>query len=415
MRKVLSTLLLIVIGVALGGLAFEVVVRLFVPVSDPLWQWDSAVGVKLIPNLRGRAIRRGVYDASVEVNADGFRDREHVRLKPPGATRLVLLGDSFIEAVQVPFSSSIPSLLEARLRQHGINAETINLGVSGAGTARQYLILKHYGLKYRPDLVLLFFVGNDLSDNSQSLQGLSYIPYPVPDSQGSLVRDQAGRPLFTPFADQTSRLGPVAALLRHHSKGYRLVRQAIDASPNIHQLLYQARLMSTPPEPVTADPATFGFYEIYRDPYLHRWAEALSLTKDLLLEINALATENDSRFAVVLVPAAWEVYPRLWQQVLAQTPAMREASLDIDKPSRLLASFLDAHHIPYISLLPEFRERAPTAAPLYIPSDAHWTTAGHALAAELLARRLPPLLDRTTSLARVLTATETSRGRHANP
>jgi lysophospholipase L1-like esterase len=385
-------LLLVGFGLTLGGLALEAAVRLFVPVSDYFWEWDPAVGVKLIPGKHGRAISRGRYDAPVEINSHGFRDRERTYDKPPGTIRVELLGDSFIEALQVPFDSSLPALLEKRLRDAAIQAETVNLGVSGAGTARQYLMLEHYGLRYHPDLVLLFFVGNDFSDNSRRLQGLPYIPYPIPDGTGSIARDGAGRPLFAPFADQSSRLGPVAAALRSHSRAYRLLRETINDSPQLHGIVYRLRLMSTPPEPLKAGPSTFGFYEIYRSQYRAPWVEAWGVTKEMLLETRSLAEANGARFAVVLVPAAWEVYPGTWERTLARVPAMRAVSLDLDKPSRLLTSFLEAHGIPYVSLLADFRARASTAPPLYIDNDGHWTAAGHRLAADLLAGPVAELI-----------------------
>ena len=378
--------LVIGLGLGLAGLVFEAAVRLFVPMSDFFWEWDPVVGVKLIPNKRGRSVKPGIFDVPVEINSHGFRDREHTHEKPAATTRIVLLGDSFIEALQVPFERSVTVLLEERLHKAGISAETINLGVSGFGTVLQYLTLREYGLKYKPDLVLLFFVGNDVSDNSKRLKGLPYVPYPVLNGDGSVARDEAGRPRFTPFADQSSRLGFVASFLRDYSRSYRLLREVISRSPSVNELLYRLGLMSTPPERVnTSGPTSFGFYEIYRAEYREPWAEAWALTESLLLATRDLAEENRTRFAVVLVPAAWEVYSQWWHDILARGPAMRDVPLDLNKPSHRLASFLSAHQIPYIDLLTDFRAREADLPPLYIRGDAHWTADGHRLAAELLA------------------------------
>src|SRR5262249_42622709 len=149
--------LLIVCAVGFAALAFEAGVRLFLPVSDFFWQWDPVVGVKLIPGKHGRSVKRGVFDTAIQVNSHGYRDREHPYQRPADTTRIVLLGDSFIEALQVPFAQSVTALLEGQLRASGVNAELINLGVSGYGTALEYLTFREYGVAYDPALVVLFF------------------------------------------------------------------------------------------------------------------------------------------------------------------------------------------------------------------------------------------------------------------
>jgi lysophospholipase L1-like esterase len=383
----------VLVGVGLGALTVEAVVRLALPVSDFFYEFDPHVGLKGIPAKQGWAVKRGAFATPVAFNSHGFRDREHAWTKPEGTRRVMLLGDSFIEALQVPLERSITALLEERLRSAGHRVELVNLGLSGFGTARQYLMLRHYGLRYQPDLVVLFFVGNDISDNSRRLQGKPFVPYPVPGPDGRLARDDDGAPRFSPFTDRTSALEPVAALLRRHSKAYRALREAADSAPSLNGLLYRAGLVTTPPEQVNRpDRDNFGFYEIYRPTLTPAWAEAWALTEDMLLATRDLAGRHGARFAVVLVPAAWEVYPEWWNDILRRVPAMREVPMDLTLPSARLGAFLAAHDIPYVSLLAEFRARAAQLPPLYIAGDAHWTADGHRLAADLVAGPIASLL-----------------------
>jgi hypothetical protein len=406
--------LVIVIGVTVGAVAFEAVVRAAVPVSDFFYEFDPYVGLKGIPNKHGRAVKRGIFDAPVEINSHGFRDREHAWDKPAGTRRVVLLGDSFIEAVQVPFERSITPLLEQRSRQATGAVEFINLGLSGFGTGREYLMLRQYGRRYKPDVVMLFFVGNDISDNSATLQGKPFIPYPVPGPDGSVARDERGQPRFTPFADRTSRLGAVATFLRDHSKSYRALREAVDSSASLNGLLFWVGLMSTPPEQVNRpDVTNFGYYEIYRVTPTPVWSEAWALTESMLVATRDLAAANGARFAVVLVPSAWEVYPEQWEGILRKIPKMREVPLDLTLPSRRLGAFLTAHDIPYVSLLSDFRARAGQLPALYIAGDAHWTAEGHRLAADLLADNVIAALQE--SGGRVAGTDSTTQAKGANP
>jgi len=392
MKRRLVFCILIVFGLGLGIACSEVLVRLFVPLTDFFWQWDPAIGMKLVPGKRGRAAKPGLYDVSVEVNSAGFRDREHAIKKPAGVRRVALLGDSVVEAMQVPFEDSITPAIERQLKMTGIQSEVINFGVSGAGTAREYLAMRDYAFKYRPDLVLLFFVGNDFGDNTRELKGLSYVPYPQVGQDGSLVLDEAGHPRFASFADQTSRFAFLTNMLRDYSKSYRLIRETMDTVPSLGEIRSRFWPQRAVPVAGQAEDADFALYEIYRVKPRPKWAKGWRVTEELLVAMRDLARESQVEFAVVMVPGAWEVYPQRWEEVLDQTPGMRGAELDVDLPSRSLNAFLNEHHVHVINLLPDFRSRASTPEPLYLRGDAHWTAAGHQLAADLIAERTAKIL-----------------------
>ena len=51
------------------------------------------------------------------------------------------------------------------------NLEVLNFGISGHGTAQQLQMLRHYAGRFEPDVVLLaFFAGNDIRNNSRRLE-----------------------------------------------------------------------------------------------------------------------------------------------------------------------------------------------------------------------------------------------------
>jgi lysophospholipase L1-like esterase len=392
-KRLISVCLLMVFGLGLGIASSELLARMFVPLSDFLWQWDPAIGMKLIPGKHGRSVKPGLYDVSVQVNSAGFRDREHALDKPAGIRRVALLGDSVVEALQVPFEESITPLIERQLQTVGIHCEVINFGVSGTGTAREYLALRDYALKYRPDLVLLFFVGNDFGDNTRELKGLSYIPYPQTRKDGSLILDQNGHPLFTAFADQPSRFRVLTNVLRDYSKSYRLVRETIDTLPSLDEMWGRLSPKSIVAAASNSPKDTnLGLYEIYRTQPKPQWTKGWRVTEDLLTAMRDLAVENHTEFAVVMVPSAWEVYPQRWQEVLDQTPGMRGADVDVALPSRNLNRFLSDQHVRVIDLLPDFSARAAVAPPLYLRGDGHWTAAGHRLAADLISQQAAKII-----------------------
>src|SRR5579885_1658619 len=175
--------------------ALEFGLSKFAPHPRTFYEQDEYIGWKGVPGkekryadgriasyLTRRAILNGGEVVSrVKINSHGFRDKERTYEKAENTFRILVLGDSFAEGIQVPLEKTFPYILEQKLNSEaegGKRFEAINLGVSGFGTAQEYLALKHYGLKYHPDLVILaFFIGNDVGDNSFKVRGDPYRPY----------------------------------------------------------------------------------------------------------------------------------------------------------------------------------------------------------------------------------------------
>jgi len=159
---VISTFLVLALG--------EVLCRFYIPYSDDFWQPNQVFGWGLVPGYKG--LSRGENTAFAEINPKGLRDYEYGYEKDAGTFRILVLGDSFCEAIGLPLEEAFHKRLEKKLNDKvkGPKVEVINTGVSGFGTDNELLFCIHEGYKYDPDLVLLVFnVGNDISDNSHNL------------------------------------------------------------------------------------------------------------------------------------------------------------------------------------------------------------------------------------------------------
>jgi lysophospholipase L1-like esterase len=99
----------------------------------------------------------------VRTNSRGLRERELPLDKADGVTRLLFLGDSVTFGPGVRDDEPFPRLLESRLAEAGA-VETINAAVVGYNTTQELARLENVGLAYRPDVVVLTFVVNDLLD-----------------------------------------------------------------------------------------------------------------------------------------------------------------------------------------------------------------------------------------------------------
>jgi hypothetical protein len=112
-------------------------------------------------------------NATIRINRYGFRSKEVGLEKPPGTLRVAVLGDSYTEAIQVAMEERFTEVTEAKLAQRlPRRVEVLNFGMEGYGTAQEILTFRHDVQKYRPDVVVLqFFAGNDVRNNSKALEG----------------------------------------------------------------------------------------------------------------------------------------------------------------------------------------------------------------------------------------------------
>ena len=174
MAKFSLKLLLLTFSLGLAFLASELVVRRFYPVDagssfqfripHPVLGWSLQPGASYINRLARENVR-------VTYNSRGFHDVEHDVARPEGTLRILVLGDSYMEAYSVQFSDSFHARLAEQAREAGIDLEVINLGVGGYGTLQEYLIFEEVGRHYKPDLVLLaFYPSNDVANNSIELE-----------------------------------------------------------------------------------------------------------------------------------------------------------------------------------------------------------------------------------------------------
>jgi hypothetical protein len=112
-------------------------------------------------------------------NADGLNERFDYPLeKEKGVFRIVSLGDSFTEGAWVAtkdnYSELLEDLLNTKVHCPSIaRFEVINLGVEGYDIQYDMERLKRKGLKYNPDLVILWTHENDYTEGNEHLNSLS--------------------------------------------------------------------------------------------------------------------------------------------------------------------------------------------------------------------------------------------------
>lgn len=122
---------------------------------------DSELGWKLKPNAED------LYGGMpVRINGKGLRGPELNYAKQAGVKRILFLGDSVTFGYKLKsYEQTFPYLIESLLKdKSGYSVESINSGVGGYSPWQEYLFLAKEGIKYNPDLIVVSFVLNDVTE-----------------------------------------------------------------------------------------------------------------------------------------------------------------------------------------------------------------------------------------------------------
>ncbi|MBU1042784.1 MAG: SGNH/GDSL hydrolase family protein [Candidatus Omnitrophica bacterium] len=96
------------------------------------------------------------------LNKDGFRDNEFALTKLKDTIRIIMLGDSITFGVPADKEHTFAQLLEKNLKEKNQLAyDVMNLGIPGYNIVSEVELLKVFGIKYKPDIVILNFFWND--------------------------------------------------------------------------------------------------------------------------------------------------------------------------------------------------------------------------------------------------------------
>ena len=346
---------LVILAVQFG--VFEAGLRVWghseaAPAFQGLFDNDTAAGYRLKPNARVR-FTTSEFDTEIHINATGVRDDEPIGPKAPDERRVVLLGDSLVLSVQVPFAATFGELLERRLnaRSSPYRYRVINAGVQGYGPVEELLFFKSLVSTLEPDLVIeTVFVGNDAEEAVRS----------------------APRLLGDARAASSAVTESISTRLR------RLVRRSM-----VLQLL-RLRLVSATDRFSGTLAAPEPPLQSYAANPAPRIAEGLAVTRQCIREIAAVAAAAGAGTAIALMPARFQVddadYGRLKEAVAAAGGELvRDAASE--RFDRALADL----PLPRLDLLPALRQ-ARTGSDLFFQETVHLTPRGHEVVADALAR-----------------------------
>jgi len=379
--KWIGNLAMMLFGLVLGLIVLEVGLRLagFHPTTshpDPVLGFRYGRGEHYV-HVGEEGKSEGRF------NSAGWRDAEHSLAKPPGTTRILVLGDSYVAAFQVPLDSTFHRRLErdlARRAEPGHRFDVVALGQDGNSTAGEYLTWRDYGRAYHPDVVAVVFVQNDPADN--------WRPYAADTQRPFFVADGDSLRLDLSFHDAPAfQRAARPNWVRDHSALWLAARTAL------------FRLHARKGARVIEGKVQDGYYPDWNFDrrVLPDTLTPFRITEKIYAKFARDVQASGAKFVVF--------HTGFGQQEDGASLAQleKDPNFDWNKSARWMIGVGERHGFPVVPLSPAFRaaSRANGGKPLWFGHTGvygHWNSAGHAVTADAMARwfaRTLPGLDTT--------------------
>lgn len=316
--------------------ALEGAIRLYSVVFFPrMMLLDQTLGWKHAANVSKPFVNEFGEKIITVQNEYGHRGKAYPIKRSPGKYRILVLGDSFTEAVHV----SEDDLFTARLEASYPELEVLNAGVGGYGTVQEYRYLVAEGLRFNPDLVLVMVFENDLSDNCIShYPGFGPRPYGVFTKGGLTIVEQPNPEEFLKYTLPV----PFAFFLSQHS---------------------------------------YLFYFLNNNVYHKLVAGHIKQLQKAELQ----KTENCRKYDVFYATIT-KIRQLLGRQAIALGLVLIPSRANVMKGhSELLhpiEEYCQRQKIACRPLLERFKKEKAPESQFYFPIDIHWTKAGHRVVAD---------------------------------
>lgn len=387
-----ANLALVLAAVAVSIALFEAAARLLGLSWTVFYRPDPVLGEVPIPRAEGWD--RSENPVYVRFNAFGMRDRPRTQNRPRDGFRIALLGDSYVEAKQVELEATVGAVLERELARcpalAGRTVEVLNFGVAGYGTTQELLMFEERARHFAPDLVVLaFFWGNDVRNNSIELQGPSK-PHFI-DRDGELLLDRS----FAKGLGNALRMSALGRAFYELAPDLRSV-QLILAAARAQREREMAARRAEEERTAAVRAGTPGFepgldHQIYIEPPLPVWERAWILTEKILARLAARVRESGADLVLASFGAGIEVHP---DAAVRNAFAAALGVRDLEAPARRLAAFAAREgidHLPLVPLLRAYAEETGRCVHGFLgatPCGGHWNEEGHRVAGTALSTHI---------------------------
>jgi hypothetical protein len=359
MRRVLGNTILVAASALFAIALLEIALR-FLPVAwAPPVQPPTAEDTiqRYAPNTRYTWSLGWDFYAVVHgrTNAQGFVANYDYDAKA-AAPLLAVVGDSFVEALQVPFAESLTGRLQAAMGERG---RAYAFAQSGSPLSQYIAYVEHAAATYRPQKVVVVVVENDFDESIYSHRKRDGIYHLHPRPGGGFEFKLTA----LPAASLAERV------LRHSALALYLVRNVGVSTQWLRPNAAQAQDIQA----AAADPAAIAEGEQVIAWFLAALPKAAALpARDIVIAVDAIRPQLYD--AAARTAADGSTFGRL------RIKLMQDARVQGFQVIDLSTAFLAAYR--------------GDRAPLEFPTDRHWNSHAHAVVAAAIIEALgdwPPV------------------------
>lgn len=349
------------VTIALVLLVFELVVFRFVlPGSDvPRNAFVDEV-VRYAPNQSGIWRVRNDVHAPYAINGQGWNSgRGDYKVdRKPGVLRVAVVGDSYIEALQVPHDRSVGEHIGRHLGER-LNqpVEVDRFGIGGAPLSQYLHMVEREVARYRPDWIVILLVHNDFDES------FAFVPGRYTSSFLKLKMENAkvvGEVRPTPWRPSSGEW------LRHTATARFFYYRWQVRADTLRNVFIPTARAATPQSGASIEAA---------EP-LPKRAEIEAATEYLFRRLSETSKLIGARLLLVADGDRAAIYRG---QTKSTQLALNHVAAKASKLQGI--AFLDLHPV----FLADWTSHG---ARFDFPSDYHWNERGHALAAAAIARAM---------------------------
>ena len=293
---------------------------------------------------------RQAEPVELRYDQNGFRNEQDL-----SSAEIAVIGDSYVESPMMPVS------MLATTRLAGIQLKTVaNLGQSGYGPQQELTVLKRYALPLHPkSVVWVFYEGNDLFDAEHYTEKALFL-----NSIWNSINTVWDRSLTRNSLFWLMRFGHGCIPNQWFKENYGTVLDDEGREHRLYFLDHSTSLSLTPQELDALQKSVAAIEEAYR-----------------------LVQNEGAQFIIVFAPTAFRVYH--------EVANFEKAKGDIkwwevnDLPDRLRKMISEiSPDIGYLDLTSALKSAVRKNSLVFLPDDTHWSSEGHRVVAQALARAL---------------------------
>jgi len=363
----LINLALVAVSVVMSAGLAELLVRWLAPqqlvlVRPDVWQSVDTVGWRFRPSLH-TTVNTGERTVHLYTDREGFRVGPEGRVEAP--TRVLLIGDSYMAALQVEYAQSLAGLFEQRLPERLRRPIAIrNAGQAGWDPPQYLFEARSLFARDTFSLALVsVYIGNDVVTSRPDR-----IPprLPVATYAFRLPRRVSSAEFIDAF------FHPANDWLKRRSQLFIFFKSRLQ--PLLMRLGLTAEYF---PEEFRRSTAASS-----------RW----DITCGILADLARVAAQHGVRTVFMLIPAPFQVEPEVFRRY-ARGFGLDSTQIDLDQPTRLMREGLEARGLTVIDVLPAFRAAERAGPALYGSVDRHLSPRGHDELERLIEPRVVELLE----------------------